>query len=205
MKTLKEFRPTKGMIAAAESVFMAMAWVDVVRPVVIAFEEEILSRNQWHISDKWIARGISADRIILEPKDTYLLDEKDAEQWEAERRVAVRESGLIVINEEFCPLLVAESLLVDAEGDLINAMKPLTGIDRRDVYGKNREELVSLALRLLSPYINKKETPMEYKTEIGCATIEEAMRLARDSKVENPVVYYNPAHESGFPYQVEIK
>lgn len=148
----KNFKPTPDMIAAAKAVFVAMAWVETVKPIVRAYQTDILNRHQWHMAKKWTDRKMK-DRIILDPDQSYLLEDDDFETYHQESIAARRASGLYVVNAEYCPLLIAKRILIQAETALITIMQPVTTIDPDNVYGDLRKELIDLTLRWLAPYI----------------------------------------------------
>ncbi len=149
---MRKFNPTQEMIDSAKSVFMAMALVDTIKPVVKGYEEEILNRHQYHIGKEWIDKGMR-DEIIINPDQTYLLEDPDFQVYLKEAFEARDKAGLKVDNPEFCPLLVAEHLLVDAEHLLIESMKPITQLETGRVYGDNRKKLIDLSLKLLAPFV----------------------------------------------------
>lgn len=104
--TMKNFTPTKDQIRAAEAVFTAMAFEATVRPIVETYELAILEKHQFRISRKWVEKGIT-DRLVLERKDTFLLDDEDAKVYYAECFAARDAAKLAVDDPEHCPLLVA--------------------------------------------------------------------------------------------------
>jgi hypothetical protein len=164
MKVPEKFTPTPEQISAAESVFMAMANLAIVKPVVDAYQKEILGRYRWkpdplleHLSDE--RRG-----EILDPKDAYLLSSKDADVFYKECQKARIAAGLHIndpdFEPEFCPALVAEELLRQARRVMVNSFKPVTGIDADQIIRSNFKEYgryVELCLKLMAPYCNPKE------------------------------------------------
>ncbi len=146
------FTPSTEMVEAAKTVFMAMAWKGTIEPIVTGYEREILSRHQFHISDEWTAKGMP-DKIILDPKETYLLNDIDSKIYINETFMARDNAGLKVDNPEFCPLLVAETMQIDAETALIATMESITHLEPGQLYGENRKKLIDLTLRLLAPFM----------------------------------------------------
>ena len=144
--------PTPDMIAAAKTVFMAKAWVDTIRPVVEGYKKVILAKHGWHIDEKWIDKGMT-DKVILDPEHAYELSDQDFAIYLKEVKEARIQSGLKVDNEDFCPLLVAERLEMEAIRSLLTTMISITKIDPDDVYGEHWNKLTDLTLRLLAPYV----------------------------------------------------
>lgn len=140
-------------IKAAQNLFMAMAWVETVRPIVQAYEREILNKHQWHIAREWTDRGLP-DKIILDPSQSYELDDTDAATYHAECNEARKAAGLEVESEEYCPLLVAEHEQIKAEWALFDAMKDVTGIDGHDIYNmEQRRKYLDLLLSMFAPLV----------------------------------------------------
>lgn len=134
---------TSGMIQAAETLMMAQALVMMLRPIVEAYEREILIRYQFNnfgeksslmmVNEKRLLKGMGpfeyVEEVILDPKQTYRLNEIDAAIFESERQVACAASGLKVEDPEYCPLLVAENLENQAQRVFVDSMKPITTFD----------------------------------------------------------------------------
>jgi len=116
--------PTPVMIASVENVLAMQAFAASVRPTVEAYEHAILERHQFHIAQKWRDKGCE-DSLILDRKRTYLLDETDGATYERERIEACAASGLKVEDPGYCPLLVVENLLVQAENHMFEVVSAL--------------------------------------------------------------------------------
>ncbi len=165
MKTISEeiknkgFRPSPIMLLAAGNVFAAMAWVEVIRPVVEGYQREILNRHKWHIAKEWSEKRGLPDKIILEPNRAYLLEDEDFNIYLKECHEARNKAGLKVENDDFCPLLVSERLLSEAKRGLIDVMEPTTGIEFDDLFHHGLEDYnkyIDITLRLLAPYLKTK-------------------------------------------------
>lgn len=144
---------TEDMKQAAKNVFMAMAYVKTIRPIVTGYQKAVLEKHQWHIASKWVGRRSETDRVILDPDHSYLLSENDFRTYMHETREQQKAAGLKTDSPDHCPLLVAENLQRQAEWCLFDTMEPLTSIKGRDLYGDNREKYLDLTLRLLAPFI----------------------------------------------------
>jgi hypothetical protein len=117
-------QPTQAMIHSVQNVLAMQALVASIRPTVEAYEREILERHQFHIAQKWRDQGCE-DILILDRNLTYLLDEENGATYERERVEACAKSGLKVESPEFCPLLVAGHLLVQAENHMFEVVAAL--------------------------------------------------------------------------------
>jgi hypothetical protein len=76
-----KFTPTKDQLAAAKSLFMAMAFHEIVKPINDQFETEILATGQYSYDPKYfndpeyaqIALELPEDRILRDPQDLYMI------------------------------------------------------------------------------------------------------------------------------------
>jgi len=170
MKTINSFTPTKQQIRAAENLFAFMANEATIRPVVEAYQAEILAKHQFHIAKEWlIPRGDSGrsmdDRVILDPTDAFLLSNEDAKAYFVECNEERIKAKLWVSSPEFCPLLVAEKNRIDAENALLNAMAAAPGLEFLSrAYALDMEkhkEVVDLSLKLLAPFVANADVLLE--------------------------------------------
>ena len=153
MKTI-EFTPTTDMIIATKAVFMAKAWVLTIRPIVEGYQREILARHNWHIAKRWTGKGLNTDRIITDHRHTYLLEDEDFKTYQQKSIEARKKAGLEVINDDFCPLLVAENMERMAVRAMLNTMTPFTKLDPDDVWDiEDYHKLTELTLSLLAPFV----------------------------------------------------
>lgn len=159
-KIKSDIQPTEEMIAAAETVFKTMAWLEVVKPKVLAYQKEILKRHQFKVARKHSRSRRNSQtnvpQIILDPKDTFLMSDEDFEIYCRESRKAQEEVGLKTDTPEECPLLVAEDLLRKAKEVLIEVMQPVTQVDSQKLLCAGLDkynQYVELALKMLSPYV----------------------------------------------------
>lgn len=161
---MKKFNPTKEMIQAAEAVLMAKAYVETIRPIVRAYQSKVLdiyrftNKKELEIINKC---GRMADHIkeevITDPKDSWKLSDQDFQIYLRDTKEERDKAGLKVDKDDQCPLLVAEYLLCQAEGNLIDQMEPITKIKRDQLWNlKHRAKLIDLSLKLLTQFTNLK-------------------------------------------------
>jgi len=149
-----KFEPTAEMIEAAANVFIAMAALGVIEPIVTGYETEILKKHQWTIRPEFQKR-LGAE-IVLDPKNAYLMSDADQAVFFAEAKLARQASGLVVEHDEQCPKCVAEYNLIEAKHKLIEVMEPITklSVQRLMCGGLDKyEEAVELTLKLLGPFV----------------------------------------------------
>lgn len=139
---MDKFTPTQGMIKAATKVFVTMALVDVVRPIVKKYQKQALGHigmEKYTPENAWQMPGSNHTKYLKVCND-------------------LRENtGLKVENPDFCPLLVAEYEQTKAEWALCETMEPITGITHDKIMCtakamENRTKYLDLTLRLLAPF-----------------------------------------------------
>jgi hypothetical protein len=161
----EKFQPTEAMVDAAETLLLAMAHAETIRPIVLKYEAEILAEGQWHM-DRKLYESIElrhlneprsgADRIILDPKESYMMSEDDFKEFDAKCRDARDNAGLLVDHDEQCPMLCADNLVMQAEHALIETMRERTGATKDQLLcaGMDKyKQYVDLTLRLLTPFV----------------------------------------------------
>lgn len=149
------------MIEAAEALFVAMAFEQALRPVVEGYQRAILLDGVWRVAPHILQRcshraGEPLSPYVTDIKSAWTMHEDDFSLYLKrcnEERIA---AGLVVENEDQCPLLVAENATRLAKRALCDAMASVTNIsaDKALVLGlKKYEQFVDLSLKLLSPYV----------------------------------------------------
>ena len=147
-ETLDNFKPTSKMIYLCRDVFVNMANVKCIKPIVEEIQKKVLRENKFKNCHE---KG----EIIQEPKHSYLMSDSDFKIYHKQTRMEEDKVGLTVTNPEFCPLLVAEDDLRKAENNLIDVMGAFVGISREQLSRslKGRREFIELNLRLLAGFI----------------------------------------------------
>lgn len=151
-----KFTPTPEMIAAAETVFLAKAYLALVEPIVTSYKRAILARGKWMTS---IEYGEDDARFYVEdPKDAWLLSASDFAAYDAQSKEARDAAGLPVANPEHCPLLVAEDDVRKAERALVDALEPLTKLSADQLLCSsmaNYHRFVETSLRMMSVFVDR--------------------------------------------------
>lgn len=160
-RALAEFVPTSEQIRAAELLLVAQARLDAVAPIVNAYEREILERHQWHMAPKFIEREYE-NKVILDPRHTYLLSEQDSAVYFEECDMAMVQAGLRVQTPGNCPKLEADDLVRRAENVLLDEMSTIPGLEElnsdRYIPRDLRAKTLELHLGLLAPYLRDAQT-----------------------------------------------
>lgn len=165
---MKQFQPTSEMISAAKAVFLAMAFVETVKPIVKGYQTAILEKHRFLIDPNLLKIDGFGDEdpVILVPERTFLMNADDFNVYIQETYEARDKAGLTVDQPDFCPLLVAEELLRKAEAALIETMKPVTKLtgDHLLCAGLDKyEKYIDLTLRLLAPFVGNSSDILKTK------------------------------------------
>lgn len=150
-----QFAPTPEMIAAAESVFLAMTIESATRPVVLSYQKRILAEREWH-SDPAMSNAPGIPERITDPRYAWVMASDDFRLYRKrcnEERIA---ANLPAETDDHCPLLVAENTTRIAKKVLLDAMACITKIDGATAASMNAadyDHFVDLTLRLLAPFV----------------------------------------------------
>lgn len=157
MKNFKDFSPTPAMLSAARDVLVATAYLDLVSPVVEAYEREILVKGQWSASAD-LADIFPEGKVILKPKESFMLGDEDAAIFYAQCHAARDRAGLKVSRPDNCPRCEADWTLTQARWRLVDEMESLTGVSRDQALSRGMDDYkryIELSLCLLMPYLEQ--------------------------------------------------
>jgi hypothetical protein len=161
---MKSFKPTPEMIRAAENCFVAMAMTEAIRPIVEGYQKRILDEEKYPYNPKTMARREKAPAdYISDLRHTYMMSEEDFSHYLKRTREEQAKAGLHTDSPDYCPLLVAENLQMEAEHCLIDAMEPVTHITRDMIWQsknslENLKKLKDLTLRFMAGFVDTKGT-----------------------------------------------
>jgi hypothetical protein len=113
MAKLPMKKPSKKLITSAELVFLQMANLETITPIIEGYQKEILVKHNFRPSADALATG-RCPEFILEPFDTYLLSEKDFCVYLEEVHAKHIAHGFVV-EFGFCPLSTAKHELFQAK------------------------------------------------------------------------------------------
>lgn len=150
----KGFTPSANLIRYAQNLLLCMAIEQQVRPVVEAYETEILAKHQFKPAAKWRDR---LDRgVVLDRKSSFLLSDEDAKTFYAECFAARDKAGLKVSKPENCPLLEAENTRRLVENVFIDELGKILGLDafaNGFMTLEMRAKVIETGLRLVAPFV----------------------------------------------------
>ena len=153
---MNNFKPNSEMVKSAEVVFLSMAYVETIKPIVEDIQKKVLNKHKFEVDKEH--RNYEKEKVITEIKLSYLMSDKDFKVYHSECRTLEDKKGLKVSNPEFCPLLIAEHNLIKAENLLIDVFSQITGLKHSDIYKtEHRKRFIDLTLSFLSPYVDKEK------------------------------------------------
>lgn len=169
MNTQTKFNATQGQKDAANTLVVAMAYTQTVRPVIKKIESDLFEKHKYRWDLDKVCGGVEKQkRDIIEftnkygefCKDesmAYLISDKDFAHYLTEKHHKVVNAGFNV-EYGYCPLLIAEDLERKARRLLIDEMQPITGLKFDDFFSttkwaENMNKYIDLTMRLLSPYL----------------------------------------------------
>lgn len=158
---MKEFTPTQNMIDAANAVFAGMAKVETLQPIIIGIQKRLLKEGKYPCDSKWSERARCDGEYITEPNHAHLMSDENAQKYHDLLHDEYLKAGFDV-KAHYCPLLIAESDLIEAKRDLILAMEPVITPETGLTYDmlvtsrgcvENIDKVVDMTLKLLAPYV----------------------------------------------------
>ncbi len=168
MKALKQ-KPSAELLKAAETVFLAQAHADTLRPIVTGYQRQILNEKEYLIAEEWEERShgrIKRERIT-DPEKAYLLNEADFKEYlKKVDQHHIKRGYADLVKEGKCPLLVAESMERDARRELLEEAEYITGIDPAKIWKvEHYRKIEEIVLKLCAPHLKS-----------GAEILEEVMK-----------------------------
>jgi hypothetical protein len=158
----KDFGLTEPMIAAAKMLLVATAFEQLVRTIVVQYEQEILDRLQLRTDERFIEHGIN--HVVLQRNEVSLLSDSDREVFYQETFKARDAAKLPVNDPRDCPLIAAELNRLNAEKALMAALLAHPKLcDTAKAYSSGflnvdeQKKVVHLTLCLFAPFVNDAE------------------------------------------------
>jgi hypothetical protein len=159
-------KPPADIVAAAESVFMAMTHESMVQPIVEGYQKKILEYEKYPVAEKWHKhRGVTWEDYIKDPDKAYLMQDGDFKHFLKRCREEQAKAKLKTDTPEQCPLLVAENLTRMAKQLLIDLLEPFTGCNVHNLLCAGLEkydQYIELNLQWLSQFVDTKKTMQRF-------------------------------------------
>ena len=155
IKTAEELKTsiTPEIIEAGRAVFTAMAYVQTIKPVVRKYQQEILDRRQFRMSEKMSERH--GGEVIKKESETYMMRDDHFQIYLEELRKAHKAHGFDV-PKDCCPLLIAEDMERKATWALFDLMEPITGIGRDNLFKlEHIRTYKDLTLKMLATHMRE--------------------------------------------------
>jgi hypothetical protein len=125
---------------------------------VIGYQTQILAEGQWPIAKKWTeGEHALAQRVILDPKETFLMEDADAQAFYARCEQERSKAGLSISKEGNCPLLERQNIRIQAENLLLQEMGGVAGLKTEGLRGllpAQCQKAIDLMLRMLAPFVD---------------------------------------------------
>lgn len=161
----QQFKPTQEQISAANAVFVAMAYADTLRPIIDKIHKNAIDLIMPKVdTEKWPKDDRNhlpndEQEFITKWDHLYLATGEDARKCFKFAHKEVIKSGFDVKND-YCPLLIAEDLLSQAQRLLVDSMEPITKLKTDNIICstggmKNYKKMIDLALGLLAPFVKQ--------------------------------------------------
>lgn len=146
--------PPAHLVSLADSVVVAMSIHQLAVEAVQAYSSEVLNGMQAKIDRKWVDLGLD-DKLILNPKDAFLLSPGDAKVYYERCDIERQKRNMSIKEPGNCPALEAETLEREATKAFLEAMVPVTGITYDQAWTSGQiAKLRDWGLNLLSTHLN---------------------------------------------------
>lgn len=163
----KHFIPTTEQISSANALIMSMAYLQTVTPVLKQMQQDVIDtfKFKWDFDKLGKFWKENHELFIKEHSEfckkesnMYMVSDEDFNHYMQEYSKLFTEKGFTVKEFGYCPLLVADSLHIEARRLFIDAMEPITKLKFDDFFRttdwkKNMDSCVDISLRLMGPYL----------------------------------------------------
>lgn len=152
--------PPKHIIIACEALLTAMAWQQVITPIVQTKQIEVLTFFKFAPDEKYADMASP----ILDPKYSWCLDDDDFTIYHAEMEKWKNEQYPGKYPPDHCPALTAETLVRDAQKVLIDLCEEFTGLSLDMLLNSGLDtlkEYIDLQLRMLARHCGTVESIMQ--------------------------------------------
>lgn len=144
-------------IKAVSSLFQAIAFKEILKPIIEAKQLEIINFYKFKVSDEWQTRGKTEFKIISNPKHMYLANDIDFNLYFAELQSFYYSEACPVkpTKKGNCPLLEAESLEREIFANVVDLLTDYTGLNYNMISRnlKTYKDYKELILSLFAPLV----------------------------------------------------
>ena len=146
---------TPELVRLAEDLMVAIAFEELIRPTVVAYENEILARLQLPVDPKF--RESTSMTTIVDRNYAYMLSEHDFQVFFTECQAARIQNGLKVEQPDQCPLSIATGNRLAAEDAFLVEAFKLPEIQGKfkveTLTAEAKAELIGLLLNQVAPFL----------------------------------------------------
>ena len=142
--------------SVVKSVFIAMAMVKTLKPIVDGYHEAILAKHKWPFDEEH--RDVEGAGPVLDIKSAFLLSDEHSAIYFEECDKEMEKAGLSVEKKGNCPLLEAEWTERNAKHLMIETFESITNISLDMVTGslENYKKYVDIILGMMAKYTDAK-------------------------------------------------
>ena len=146
---------TQALRAAVAALRAAQAEVDRIKPIVTAYQNEILAQGQYRIDVEQWGELLTDDeqragKVITSDDAAYLMSDADFSSYLQKLALAHAAHGFEV-QDGSCPLLIAEYALANAENAVLDSAAYLTKFEAgRPLVMEQRDRALGLILTLVA-------------------------------------------------------
>lgn len=199
---LMKFSPTKTQLAAAQQLFIAMAFRDTAQQAFEKMENEILQSGLYHYDDeyysetwkkRWNGEFAPADKIIRHRRDINMMsglmiykepgyEKTDSFKFYTELAKKATEAGFIYAENAFC---IADNEVIGYQNELIKATHDIHKIELKNIiHSEDRKKLIDLLLNLFASFV-KNESFEEMQRHFYNERMTEKVKLKNETYTDS--------------------
>lgn len=131
------------------NVLLAQVIAEHKREQVDKIHRRVLAENNYQYdTERWGVLDVSGK--VTEPSDTYLMRESDSADYFAKMKAIHLANGYADAEKGYCPALVAEHMLIQAQNVLLEVASEPMGVDLTGTCGDNRKKALDLLIGLVT-------------------------------------------------------
>lgn len=140
---------------ACAKTLKAIAYRKTIEPIVKSYQKAILEKYRFKASKGMDAEG----KLILDPRFSYMLSDKDFSVYWLECKEAMKKKNLNTSHPDNCPLLEAKNEESKAKREMLDQATYISGFSADDfaISIEGYKKAVDLTLRYVTPHLDKKD------------------------------------------------
>lgn len=144
---------SKELNTAVKNLIKSKAEVSRIKPIIDAINQNWINENKPQLAAEWQEHESGRQilpHVITKISDAWMMEDVEFERYLKETEEKKREAGF-EFEPEYCPLLIAERKVIDAENDIIKYSSCVTG--ESDLFFTKmdkRKEFIELIISLVA-------------------------------------------------------